>query len=138
MGNAVFVAFFFAFLFLGGFAFATSSGMVALSVAAVDVLDALLLLVDAVDVPAMALFGGRLLIVADFVFVLVFFFCLGFIDAIGSSSEVESVDPCILIKRSMFCRVLLCVWARAYSADWSIFTTVVVHGGVQVLCCKQF
>jgi hypothetical protein len=22
--------------------------------------------------------------------------------------------------------------------DWSIFTTVVVHGGVQVLCCKRF
>jgi hypothetical protein len=34
--------------------------------------------------------------------------------------------------------VFLCVWARAYSADWSIFTMVVVHGGVQVLCCKQF
>jgi hypothetical protein len=27
---------------------------------------------------------------------------------------------------------------RAYSADWSIFTMVVVHSGVQVLCCKQF
>ncbi len=39
-----------------------------------DVLDALLLFIDAVDVPAMALFGGRLLIVADFVFVLVFSF----------------------------------------------------------------
>ncbi len=22
--------------------------------------------------------------------------------------------------------------------DWSIFTMVVVHGGVQVLCCEQF
>ncbi len=22
--------------------------------------------------------------------------------------------------------------------DWSILITVVVHGGVQVLCCKQF
>jgi hypothetical protein len=49
----------------------------------------ILLFVDAVDMPAMALFGGRLLIVADFVIVLVFFFCLGFIDAIGSSSDVE-------------------------------------------------
>jgi hypothetical protein len=52
--------------------------------------------------PAMASFGGRLLIFTDFVFVLVFFLHLGFIDAIGSSSDVESVDPCILIKRSMF------------------------------------
>ncbi len=26
----------------------------------------------------------------------------------------------------------------AYSVDWSIFTMVVVHGGVQVLCCEQF
>ncbi len=46
----------------------------------------------------MALFGGRLLILTDFVFALVFFLRLGFIDAIGSSSDVESVDPCILIK----------------------------------------
>ncbi len=42
--------------------------------AAVDDLDALLLFVDAVDVPAMASFSGRILIVTDFVFVLVFFF----------------------------------------------------------------
>jgi hypothetical protein len=74
VGDAVFVAFFFAFLFLGGFTFATSSGTVALMVAAVDVLDALLLFVDAVDVPVMASFGGRLSIIADFVFVLVFYF----------------------------------------------------------------
>jgi hypothetical protein len=47
-------------------------------------------------------FGGRLLIVADFVFALVFFLRFGFIDAMGSSSDVKSVDPCILIKRSMF------------------------------------
>ncbi len=72
-------------------------------VAAVDILDALLLFVDAVDVHAIALFGGRLSIVAPFlVFVLDFFFRLGFIDAIGSSSDVESVDPCILIKQSLF------------------------------------
>ncbi len=71
-------------------------------VEAVDVFDALLLFLDAVDVPAMASFGGRLLVVTDFVFILVFFFCLGFIDAIGSSSDIESVDPCILIKRSFF------------------------------------
>jgi hypothetical protein len=37
-----------------------SLGMVALAVAAVDVFNALLLLVGAVDVPAMTLFGGRL------------------------------------------------------------------------------
>ena len=59
--------------------------------------------------PAMALFGGRLLIVTDFVCVIVFFLRLGFIDAIGSSSDVESVDPCILIKRTMF---LPCVVVR--------------------------
>ncbi len=41
MGNAVFIAFFFAFLFLGGFIFATSSGAVVLAEAVVDVLDAL-------------------------------------------------------------------------------------------------
>ncbi len=35
-------------------------------------------------------------------FVLFFFLRLGFIDTIGSSSDVESVDPCILIKQSMF------------------------------------
>jgi hypothetical protein len=93
--NAVFVAFFFSF-------HAMSSGMMALAVAAVDVLDALLLFVDAVDVPVMALFGGRLLINTDFVFVFVFPFCLGFIDTIDSLSEVESVDPRILIKQSMF------------------------------------
>ena len=48
------------------------------------------------------LFGGRLLIIADFVFALVFFLRFGFIDAMGSSSDVKSVDPCILIKQSMF------------------------------------
>jgi hypothetical protein len=74
VGNAVLVAFFFAFLVWGGFPFATPLGTVALTVAAVDVLDSLLLFVDAVDVPAMALFGGRLLTVADIVFVLVFSF----------------------------------------------------------------
>jgi len=46
--------------------------MVALAVAAVDVLDALRLFDDAVDAPAMDLFGGRLLIIIDFVFVIVF------------------------------------------------------------------
>jgi hypothetical protein len=58
--------------------------------------------VDAVDVSMMDLFGGRLLIVADFVFALVFFFHFGFIDAMGSSSDIKSVDPCILSKQSMF------------------------------------
>jgi hypothetical protein len=116
VGNAVFIAFFFAFLFLGGFTFDMSPGTVALAVAVVDVLDALLLFVDAVDVHAMALFGGRLLIITDFVFVLVFFLRLGFIDTIGSSSDAESVDPCILIKRSMF------------------LTHVVVHMGEGIFC----
>jgi hypothetical protein len=78
VGNAVFVAFFFAFLLLGGFTFAMSLGTVALMVAVVDVLDALLLFLDAVDVPAMALFGGRLLIVADFCFRFSFFLLSGF------------------------------------------------------------
>jgi hypothetical protein len=50
----------------------------------------------------MASFGGRLLIITDLVFVLFFFLRLGFIDAIGSSSVVESVDPYILIKQSRF------------------------------------
>ncbi len=58
--------------------------------------------VDAVDVPALALFGGRLLIITDFVFVFVFFFCLSFLDAIGSSLDVKSGDPCILIKQSIY------------------------------------
>ncbi len=52
----------------------------------------------------MALFGGRLLIFTDFVFILVFVLRLGFVDAIGSSSDIESVDPHILIKQSMFLR----------------------------------
>jgi hypothetical protein len=41
LGDAVFVAYFFTFLFWGGFTFATSPGMVALAVAVVDLLDAL-------------------------------------------------------------------------------------------------
>ncbi len=53
---------------------------------------------DAVDISTMDLFGGRLLIVADFVFALVFFLRFGFIDAMGSSSDIKSVDPRILIK----------------------------------------
>ncbi len=57
---------------------------------------------DAVDISTMDLFGGRLLIVANFVFALVFFLRFGFVDAMGSSSDVKSVDPCILIKQSMF------------------------------------
>ncbi len=50
----------------------------------------------------MDLFGGRLMIVADFVFALVFSLRFGFIGAMGSSSDVKSVDPRILIKQSMF------------------------------------
>jgi hypothetical protein len=58
--------------------------------------------VDAVDLSTMDLFGGRLLIVADFVFAKVFFLCFGFIDAMGSSSDIRTVDPRFLIKQSMF------------------------------------
>ncbi len=50
----------------------------------------------------MSLFGGRLLILTDLVFILIFFLRLAFIDAIGSSSVVELANPCILIKRSRF------------------------------------
>jgi hypothetical protein len=50
----------------------------------------------------MDLFGGRLSIVTDFVFTLVFFLRFGFIDAMGSSPDVKSVDKRILIKQSMF------------------------------------
>ncbi len=64
----------------------------------------------------MDLFGGRLLIVADFVFALVFFLRFSFIDAIGSSSDAKSVDPRILIKQSMF------------------LPRVVVHMGNGILC----
>ncbi len=64
----------------------------------------------------MDLFGGRLLIVAGFVFALVFFLRFGFIDAMGSSSDVKSVDPRILIKRSMF------------------LPRVVVHMGTGIFC----
>ncbi len=63
---------FFCFLFFSEFTFALSPGMVVLAVAAMDVLDALRLFVNSVDLHVMALFGGRLLIVTDFVFVLVF------------------------------------------------------------------
>jgi hypothetical protein len=53
-------------------------------------------------VSTMDLFGGMLLIVADLVFALVFFLRFGFIDTMGSSSDIKSVYPCILIKQSMF------------------------------------
>ncbi len=70
MGNAVFIAFFLCFPFLGEFTFVTSSGMVVLMVAGMDVLDTLLFFVDAVDMPAMALFDGRLSIVTPYLFLL--------------------------------------------------------------------
>ncbi len=58
--------------------------------------------------PARSLLGGRLLIVADSVFVLFFFLRLDFLNAIGFSSLVESANPCILIKQSRFLpRVLM-------------------------------
>ncbi len=52
--------------------------------------------------PAMSLFGGRLFIVTDFVFVFVFFLRLDVLNAIGSSSLVESANPLILIIQSRF------------------------------------
>ncbi len=52
--------------------------------------------------PATALFGGRLLIITDLFFVLFFFLCLPFIDAIGFSSVVESANPGIFIKQQRF------------------------------------
>jgi hypothetical protein len=114
---------------------------VASAVAAVDVLDALWLFVDAVDMPAMALFGGRLLIVTDFIFVLVFFLHLGFIDAIGSSSDVESVDPRILITWSIFLpRVIvrmgegiLCGSANIYIVGGSWWSTSTLLEAVLVV-----
>ncbi len=72
----------------------------------------------------MALFGGRLLIFADFVFVLVFFLRLGFIDTIGSSSDVESVDQCILIKQSMFLsRVVVLMGEGIFGGMFNIYNS---------------
>ncbi len=60
----------------------------------------------AFGMPAMSLFGRRLFIVTDLVFVLVFFLRLDFLDAIGSSSLAESANPHILIMQS---RLMPCV-----------------------------
>jgi hypothetical protein len=43
----------------------------------------------AFGMPVMSLFGGRLFIVTDLLFVLVFFLHLDFLNAIGSSSLVD-------------------------------------------------
>ncbi len=74
----------------------------------------------------MDLFGGRLLIVADFVFALVFFLRFGFIDAMGSSSVVKSVDPHILIKRSMY---LPCVVVRMGDGIFCGLVNIYKSGG---------
>ena len=72
----------------------------------------------------MALFDGRLLIITDFVIVLLFFLCLGFIDAIGSSSDVESVDPHILIKQSMFLpRVVVHMGKGIFGGSFNIYNS---------------
>ncbi len=56
-------------------------------------------------------------IVEGFVLDVVFFMRLGFLDAMGSSSDIKLVlDPCILIMRSMF------------------FPHVVVHIGDGIFC----
>jgi hypothetical protein len=48
-------------------------------------------------------FGEGILIVEGFVLDVVFFLQLGFLDAMGSSSDIELVlDPRILIMQSMF------------------------------------
>jgi hypothetical protein len=50
-----------------------------------------------------AFFGEGILIVEGFVLDVVFFLQLGFLDAMGSSSDIKLVlDPCILIMQSMF------------------------------------
>jgi hypothetical protein len=56
----------------------------------------------------------------------------------GSSSDVKSENPCILIKQSMFLPHVVvhmgdgifCVLVKIYNG--------VDSGGVQVLCCEQF
>ena len=51
----------------------------------------------------MGFFDEGILIIEDFVLDVVFFLRLGFLDAMGSSSDIELVlDPRILIMRSMF------------------------------------
>ncbi len=60
-----------------------------------------------------------------------FFLAFGFIDAIGSSSGVKSVDPRILIKQSMFlpCVVvrmgngIFCGWVNIYNGGGSWWST---------------
>jgi len=62
-------------------------------------------------------FGEGILIVEGFVLDVVFFLRLGFLDAMGSSSDIKLVlDPRILIMRSMF------------------FLRVVVHIGDGIFC----
>jgi hypothetical protein len=62
-------------------------------------------------------FGEGILIVEGFVLDVVFFLRLGFLDAMGSSSDIKLVlDPRILIIRSMF------------------FPRVVVHMGDGIFC----
>ncbi len=72
----------------------------------------------------MALFGGKLLIFTDFVFILVFLLHLGFIDTIGSSSNVESVNPRILIKQSMlFPRVVVHMGEGIFGGSFNIYNS---------------
>jgi hypothetical protein len=62
-------------------------------------------------------FGESILIIEGFVLDVVFFLRLGFLDAMGSSSDIKLVlDPRILIMRSMF------------------FPRVVVHIGDGIFC----
>jgi hypothetical protein len=66
----------------------------------------------AFGVPAMSLFGGRLFIVTNLVFVLVLFLHLDLLNAIVSSSLVESANPHILIIQSKTLPRVVMVWAR--------------------------
>jgi hypothetical protein len=91
---------------------------------------------DAVGGCTMDLLDGWYFVIEDLVFTLVFLLFV-FVDAMGSSSDITSLASRILIKQSMFCRVLLCV-VTTYSLDWSILKMVVVHGGLLVLCCEWF
>ncbi len=71
--------------------------------------------------PAMSSFGGRLLIVTDLIFVFLFFLRLDFLNAIGSSSRVESANPHILIKQSRFLpRVLMGMGEGMFCGSFNI------------------
>jgi hypothetical protein len=90
--------------------FDMSVGLVGSRAEAVSFLDAFWLMVISVKESTVVFFGEGVLIVEGFVLDVVFFLQLGFLDAMGSSSDIKLVlDPRILIMRSMFFHVLLCI-----------------------------